>query len=56
MLRRSAAVVLVGAAIIAGAGIKYSSGAQDRTLALGTLLSFPFPDQLAVSPVGSMVA
>ena len=56
MIRRAATVVLTCAAVFAGAEIEYTLGAKNRDLALESLLSFPFPNELAVSPAGSTVA
>jgi len=56
MIGRSTVVLLVCAAVSVGAGIEYSLRAQNANLALESLLSFPFPDELVVSPVGSTVA
>ncbi len=56
MARRTTIVLVLSAAFSAGAGIEYSVLAQKASLTPESLLSYPFPDELAASPVGSTVA
>jgi dipeptidyl aminopeptidase/acylaminoacyl peptidase len=56
MLRHPWIAVLLCAAAFSGAPTRHSLRAQGRNLSLESLLSFPFPDELVISPVGSAFA
>ncbi len=56
MLRSSRIAVLLCVAALAGPSIEISLPAQNRNLDLESLLSFPFPDELVISPAGSAFA
>ncbi len=53
---RSRIIALMCMAVLACVAVKYPLHAQSRNLDAETLLSFPFPDELVASPVGSTVA